>query len=136
MSACPADEELRRYLDREDAALGADRRQEIEGHVERCARCQELLERWVSELEAGLPCGNSSVPAPTEPSRSSRGRSESRVEGVDLPPPGSFPGRNEKTTTLADPGPGRGGNAGGPGGPTAGGPGRGGAERETDLPGA
>jgi hypothetical protein len=64
MFTCPADEELRRYLDCEDAALGTDRRQEIEGHVERCARCQELLERWVSELEADLPGASDPGPAP------------------------------------------------------------------------
>jgi tRNA A-37 threonylcarbamoyl transferase component Bud32 len=63
MSTCPSDEELRRYLDRNDSALGADRRREIEAHVERCAGCQELLERWVSELEAGLRCSNGSLPA-------------------------------------------------------------------------
>src|SRR5262249_14125234 len=38
--------------------------QEIEGHVERCARCQELLERWVSELEADLPGASGPGPAP------------------------------------------------------------------------
>src|SRR5262249_38923067 len=50
MPECPSTDELRRYLDRDDAGLDADRRRQIEEHVETCAPCQELLDRWIDAL--------------------------------------------------------------------------------------
>src|SRR5262245_61377167 len=57
MPACPTDEELRRYLDRDDPALGDDRRRAIDGHVGTCGLCRDRLERWVRDVEAGLCLG-------------------------------------------------------------------------------
>jgi tetratricopeptide (TPR) repeat protein/tRNA A-37 threonylcarbamoyl transferase component Bud32 len=105
MPTCPTGEELHRFLDRDDPALGEDRRRDIEAHVEECSRCQSLLEHWIRDLEAGLR--RCAFP-------SSAGR-----KGATQTAPTSFQGKNGLTATATHSGSGRGAGAGVPGGPTA-----------------
>jgi serine/threonine-protein kinase len=62
MPECPPADELRRYLDRDDAGLDAERRRSIEAHVETCTSCQELLEGWIDDMAAKPPRGPGGAP--------------------------------------------------------------------------
>jgi serine/threonine protein kinase len=66
MAECPPEEELRRYLDPDDAGWDADRRQSIEGHVETCARCREQLSLWIDDLGIDLGFGRAERLMPGE----------------------------------------------------------------------
>ena len=104
MPECPPAGELRRYLEPDDAALDADRRQHIDVHVQVCSHCQELLDRWINDLEEELPRGRSVAPSSMEPQGAECKRFEDRMKDAGPPIPETPNGQNCTTETLSYPG--------------------------------